>query len=126
MVSYLRLICRERFFAKNKPLLDIKPQHITLTRPKDLFYEVYVFSWYKHILEYVKMGIEFKSKLEEDLELLKGELKWSVRMAVVYRSERKKIVRNQIRLVDKVLEDLEAIIRYIGAAGQDIQSEHFQ
>jgi len=63
------------------------------------------------------MGIEFKSKLEEDLDLLKGELPWSVRMAVVYRSERKKIVRNQIRLIDKVLEDLEAIIRYIGAAG---------
>lgn len=90
----MRLICRERFFVKNKPLLDIKPQHIILTRPRDLFYEVYVFSWYMHILEYVKLGIEYKTKLEEDLELLKGDLKWHVRMAVVYRSERKKIVRN--------------------------------
>ena len=93
-MHYLRLICRERFFLKNKPLLDIKPAHIILTRPRDLFYEVYVFSWYKHVLEFVKLGIEFKSKLEDDLELLKGDLKWHVRMAVVYRVERKKIVRN--------------------------------
>jgi len=88
------LICRERFFLENKPLLDIKPTHIILTRPRDLFYEAYVFRGYKAVLEFVKLDIEFKSKLEDDLELLKGDLKWHVRMAVVYRVERKKIVRN--------------------------------
>jgi len=33
--------------------MDIKPQHILLTRPRDLFYEIYVFGYYKHVLEYV-------------------------------------------------------------------------
>jgi chaperonin cofactor prefoldin len=60
------------------------------------------------------------------MELLKTDLHWHVRMAIVYRSERKKIIRNQINLVEKVLEDLEALIRYIGDAGKDINSEQLQ
>ena len=65
-----------------------------LTRPRDMFYEVYVFSFYKNLLEYVKLGMEMKSSLEKDQELLKHEMPWNLRMAIVYRSERKKIIRS--------------------------------
>jgi hypothetical protein len=127
MVHYLRSVCRDRFFAKNKTLLDIKPQHLILTRPRDLFYEIFVFGYYKNIVEFVKKAIELKSSLEEDLRLLKeGVLTWHQRMAIVYRSERKKIIRNQIKLAEKILADLEATVRYIGEAAKEIQSDHFQ
>ena len=77
-----------------------------LTRPRDLFFEVFVFSIYLKVLEYVKVGIEMKTTLEKDLELLKTDLDWKLRMVIVYRVERKKIIRSQLRLIEKVLEDL--------------------
>jgi hypothetical protein len=77
-----------------------------LTRPRDLFFEVFVFSIYLKVLEYVKVGMEMKTTLEKDLELLKTDLDWKLRMVIVYRVERKKIIRSQLRLIEKVLEDL--------------------
>lgn len=77
-----------------------------LTRPRDLFFEVFVFSMYLKVLEYVKVGMEMKTTLEKDLELLKTDLDWKLRMVIVYRVERKKIIRSQLRLIEKVLEDL--------------------
>ena len=88
-----------------------------LTKPRDLFYEVFTFSFYKNVLEYVKLGMEMKSSLEKDQELLKQDMDWNLRMAIVYRSERKKIIRSQLHLIEKVLHDLESVIRYIGEAG---------
>lgn len=97
--------------------MDLKPQQIMLTKPRDLFYEVFTFSFYKNVLEYVKLGMEMKSSLEKDQELLKQDMDWNLRMAIVYRSERKKIIRSQLHLIEKVLHDLESVIRYIGEAG---------
>lgn len=77
-----------------------------LTRPRDLFFEIFVFSMYLKVLEYVKVGMEMKTSLEKDLELLKTDLDWKLRMVIVYRVERKKIIRSQLRLIEKVLEDL--------------------
>ena len=58
------------------------------------------------------------STLEEDLELLreapgKKPISWPFRMAVVYRSEKKKILRSQlnmIRKVNSVLEKVEEVL----------------
>ncbi len=58
------------------------------------------------------------STLEEDLELLKGKpdsepLSWTMRMAVVYRSEKKKIIRSQLNIIKKVnsvIENIEATL----------------
>ena len=47
--------------------------------------------------------------LEEDLELLKTDLSLSLRMAVVYRSERKKIIKSQLHLVNLVSQFLQKI-----------------
>lgn len=91
-----------------------------------MFYEIFVFGYYKNLLDYVRRAIELKSTLEQDLVLLATDMHWHKRMAVVYRTERKKIVRNQINLAEKVLTDLEATIRYIGEAGKDVHSESFQ
>ena len=77
-----------------------------LTRPRDLFFEVFVFSMYLKVLEYVKVGMEMKTTLEKDLQLLKTDLDWKLKMVIVYRVERKKIIRSQLRLIEKVLEDL--------------------
>lgn len=47
------------------------------------------------MLEYCKMALELKCSYEADLELLaKGGVHWQVRMGIVYRSERKRIIRN--------------------------------
>lgn len=95
LVHYLRSVCRERFLSKNKTLLDIMPQHLIMTRPRDIFYEMFVFGYYKNVVDYVKRALDLKSTLEMDIELLKSsDLSWHKRMAIVYRSERKKIVRN--------------------------------
>ena len=49
-----------------------------LTRPRDLFYEVYMFGMYKQVLEYVKLGMERggNTTLEHDEEMLKTDLDW--------------------------------------------------
>ena len=97
-----------------------------LTRPRDLFYEVFVFGMYLKILEYVKVGLEMKTTLEKDLELLKTDLDWKVRMVIVYRVERKKIIRSQLRLIEKVLEDLETIVRYVGNKRSEVDPVEYQ
>ena len=55
--------------------------------------------------------------------MLKTDIPWNLKMAIVYRAERKKIIRNQLLLINKVLTDLEAIIRTIGDVGKEIQPE---
>lgn len=95
VLHYLRSHSREKFFAKNKTLVDIQPHFLIMTQPRDLFYELYVFGQYKHVLEYSKIALELRSSYEDDLELLKKqEGHWQTRMAILYRSQRKMIVRN--------------------------------
>ena len=47
-------------------------------------------------------------------------------MAVVYRIERKKIVRSQLHLVEKILCDLEALVRYLGEKGAAVERTEYQ
>ena len=54
------------------------------------------------------------STLEEDLELLKDkpgkpQLNFQYRMAVVYRSEKKKILRSQLNIIKKVNSVLQKV-----------------
>jgi hypothetical protein len=67
----------------------------------NLSYEVYCFKYYEDLLVLLKMNMEKHNSLESDLEQLETaeNLSWGMRMALLYRSEKKKIVRNQIDLV---------------------------
>jgi hypothetical protein len=48
----------------------------------------------------LKKRIESKTTLEEDQKILEGDLaNWKLRMCVIYRSEKKKIIRSQIHVV---------------------------
>lgn len=120
MVSFLRSVCKKSFFEQSSTLDDggaSITKRILLTRPTNLFYERYVFSFYLQVLRYIADKLEQKATLEEDLELLsRGEpgnplpaISFELRMAVVYRSEKKKIIRSQINLIQKVSTVLKSI-----------------
>lgn len=92
-------------------------KRILLTRPTNLFYERYIFSFYLQVLNYVADELNKVATLEEDFELLdRGEpgnphppIEFEMRMAVVYRSEKKKIIRSQINLIQKVFQVLQSV-----------------
>ena len=72
---------------------------IYMTMPTNLFYEIYVFNSYELALIYMETEMSKLGTLEEDLELLEEKpgrqpLNWMNRMAIVYRSEKKKIIRS--------------------------------
>ena len=70
----------------------------------DLELEIWVLTQYQ---DTVQKHIDVqKSTLEDDLKLLEGELDFEIRMAVVYRSEKKKILRSQIMMVKYLLDVL--------------------
>ena len=81
-----------------------------LTKPRDCLFEVYVFGIYKQILEHVQGTLENNTSLEKDQELLAEEINWNVKMAIVYRVERKKIIRSQLNLIEKVLAELKSLL----------------
>lgn len=92
-------------------------KRILLTRPTNLFYEQYIFSFYLQVLKYVMDQLNNVATLEQDFELLdRGEpgnplppISFEMRMAVVYRAEKKKIIRSQINLIQKVLQVLRGV-----------------
>ena len=102
MLSFLRSTCKKSFFKANRNKTYQPGRRILLTRPVNLFYEQYCFSYYLQILTFVQDQMNKKSTLEQDLEMLqRGEagntelpLTFERRMAVVYRSEKKKILRS--------------------------------
>ena len=70
-----------------------------MTRPTNLFFEMYVFNYYQQALVYIQDVMNKVSSLEDDLELLKEApnkkpISWTFRMAVIYRSEKKKILQS--------------------------------
>ena len=80
---------------------------ILMTKPTNLFYEMYVYNFYEQTLIYIQSELNKVSTLEEDLEMLEDKpgqqpLNWMTRMAVVYRCEKKKILRSQLNIIQKV------------------------
>lgn len=43
VLHYLRSASRDKFFVKNKTLVDMQPQQLIMTQPRDLFYEMFIF-----------------------------------------------------------------------------------
>ena len=78
-----------------------------MTRPVTLAYEVYVFEYYLKLIEWIQAQLHEISTLENDQELLKsGEpgspnppISFELRMAIVYRLEKKKIMASQVNLI---------------------------
>jgi len=63
--------------------------------------------YYEQILDFLSKNLEKASTLEKDKELLfqapgTPKISWEIKMAVVYRAEKKKILRNQIHLIAMV------------------------
>ena len=75
-----------------------------LSKLVDLELEIWILSQYQDTVQ--KHIDVYKSSLEDDLKLLEGELDFEIRMAVVYRSEKKKILRSQIIMVKYLLDVL--------------------
>jgi len=108
MVGYLRHMLKKSFpvhleaAGHDQAARDEITSKILLTRPMGLAYERYVFNTYLKVCEWLQENLNGSSTLEEDLELLKsGEpgnpnplISFELRMAVVYRSEKKKILQS--------------------------------
>lgn len=80
-----------------------------LSRPTNVLVELSVIKMYRSILLYVQSQLEEDTTLEQDLDLLKVEGNFYRKMAIVYRSERKKIVRNQLSLITWLIEILRTV-----------------
>ena len=100
MLALLRSTCKKSFFMRQQTNESAYSRRILLTRPTILAYELYVIDYYLQICNFVLSQLNRVATLEEDLALLKrgepghpGEpIGFELRMAVVYRSEKKKIV----------------------------------
>ena len=74
-----------------------------LTRPKNVQAEIKVMNMYKNIVTYLSKQLEDETTLEKDNELLVQEKNWNIKMGILYRAERKRIVRSQIHLINQVI-----------------------
>lgn len=139
MIAFLRSICKKGFFArqtKQDLLTGVKThfsRRILLTRPSILTYELYVFDYYLKVCTFLQDQFARVATLEQDLELLnRGEpghpgqpIDFEFRMAVVYRAEKKKILRSQIILVEKVINVLRNCEEALEGCGDAGTSEEF-
>ena len=74
-----------------------------LTRPSWLPFELHVLEAYLEILSTLKQAYEIQTTLDQDKALLENtNLSFEMRMVIIYRSERKKIIYNQIHLINLV------------------------
>lgn len=89
-----------------------------LTRAKNLYYERYCLSFYGDIVDFLLTNCQRKTTVEQDLAMLKDmdgsdgkpKMAWGMRMAFVYRIEKKLILRNQAQLISlfkDILKDTE-------------------
>ena len=87
------------------------PKPRLLTRVSDIDFEFFCLLKYKEVIDALCADLESKTTLESDLALLSGEvttLAGNQYMAVVYRSERKKILRSQAHLIGYLVKVVEA------------------
>ena len=87
--------------SKELPVDDDALTNMNFTQVRDLDVERRVFDLYKRLLVHVLKKVEAKTTLEQDmLQLASDDLTdWQMRVAIIYRSERKKILHSQLHLV---------------------------
>ena len=112
--AYLRAMCKKSFFAGKDAQSEADTKSILMTQPTNLLFETHVFKYYQQALEHIQTEMYKVSTLEEDLELLKDSPDrrsptYTFRMAVLYRSEKKKILKSQLHIVSKVLSVLQNV-----------------
>lgn len=104
LLCYLRSMC-SKVYAEDRPKSSSKS--ISLSRPRRLLFEIYIFEKYLSILEYLQTELAKVSTLENDIEILNdANISFEMRQVVTYRAEKKRILRSQIHLVKKVLDVL--------------------
>ena len=60
-----------------------------------MYFEKYVVQFYHDLVCFIKQNIEKSATLEDDLATLaRSDISFERRMVVLYRSEKKKIIRN--------------------------------
>jgi hypothetical protein len=87
---------------------DPKPR--LLTKISDIDFEYFCLLKYKEVVQALIADLESKTTLESDLALLSGKvttLTGNQYMAVVYRSERKKIMHSQRHVIEYLLKVVE-------------------
>ena len=82
-----------------------------LTKISDIDFELFCLLKYQEVVAALCADLESKTTLESDLALLSGQvttLAGNQYMAVLYRSERKKILRSQAHLIGYLVKVMEA------------------
>lgn len=101
---------------------------VLLTKPKDLDYELFIFKKYEGLMRFLLEKKESRSSttLDEDLALLSGreDLGYMRRMAVVYRCEKKKILRSNIDLCQYVIRIIKALLAW-QTAGEEMTLKEY-
>ena len=124
IIAYLRIMIKEEYFNINRGTTG---KGILISQPVDLHYEVHCLEKYLEMMEVVFAKLESVSTLDQDQTLLGDpSISGNTRMAIVYRSERKKIVDNQLKLITwliKVVKDSETI-QDMKQNGKDLQELH--
>ena len=124
LISYLRIMIKEEYFNINR---GITGKGILISQPVDLYYEVHCLEKYQEMLEVVFTQLQTMSTLDQDMAMLSDpSVSDNTRMAIVYRSERKKILDNQIKLITwliKVVKDSE-VLQDMKKKGDNIQDLH--
>ncbi len=76
-----------------------KQLNILLTKPKDLDFEILVFTKYWELMKTTLAKRESSSTLEQDLALLDDKsIPYTRMFGILYRAEKKKILKSQIDL----------------------------
>ena len=99
LMAYLRAVCQTQY----QKTYDGHLKDTLLSKPSNLKYEKYCVTYYEQLVKFLQSNLERKYTLEADLETLADtdgqKLSWAAKMALVYRIEKKKIIRNQIELI---------------------------
>lgn len=87
--------------SKEIPAEDDTLMNMNFTKVTDLDMERRVFDLYKRFLIYILKRFEAETTLEQDMILLNSDelTDWKMRTAIIYRSERKKILHSQLHLI---------------------------
>ena len=104
-MSYVRMVYQVEYAKGTVP----KPR--LLTKISDLDFELFCLLKYQEVMAALCADLESKTTLESDLALLSGQvttLAGNQYMAVLYRSERKKILRSQAHLIGYLVKVMEA------------------